>query len=71
MPIGLGVGLATFQHALVIILSGVRWQVCLVYLNGVIVVSKNVDDHVKQLDTGLPLLRDAEITLKLRKCFFS
>lgn len=61
---------AIFHRALSIILSGVRWQVCLVYLDDVFVFSKNVDDHVRHLDTLLSLLRDAGTTLKLRKGFF-
>lgn len=70
MPFGLCNAPATFQRALEIILDHVRWQVCLVYLDDVIVFSENVDDHGRHLDTVLSLLHDACITLRLRKCFF-
>jgi len=40
MPFGLKNAPATFQRALDIILSGVKWQSCLVYLDDVIIYSK-------------------------------
>ena len=40
MPFGLRNAQATFQRALDIILSGVRWQTSLIYLDDVIVFSK-------------------------------
>ena len=70
MPFGLKNAPATFQRALDIILSGVRWQVCLVYLDDVIVFSKTYDEHVEHLDRVLTLLRDAGVSLKLAKCKF-
>ena len=70
MPFGLRNAPATFQRALDIILSGVRWQVCLVYIDDVIVFSKDVESHFVHLDQIMTLLRDAGITLKLKKCEF-
>ena len=70
MPFGLRNDPATFQRALDIILSGVRWQICVVYLDDVIVFSCTVEQHVKHLDTVLSLLRSAVISLKLKKCAF-
>ena len=61
---------ATFQRALDIILSGVRWQICLVYLDDVIVFSRTHGEHAKHLDTVLSLLRSAGISFKLKKCSF-
>jgi len=68
MPFGLTNAPATFQRALDIILSGVKWQSCLVYLNDVIVYSKTPEAHVQHLDEVLGLLRAAGVTLKLPKC---
>ena len=70
MPFGLRNALAKFQRALDIILSGVRWKMCLVYLNDVILFSHTMKQHVKYLDTVLSLLRLAGISLKLTKCAF-
>ena len=70
MPFGLKNAPATFQRALDIILSGLRWQVCLIYLDDVIVFSKDMEQHLDHLDQVLSLLRDAGVSLKLRKCSF-
>ena len=70
MPFGLKNAPATFQRALDIILSGVRWQACLVYLDDVIVFSKTLGDHIAHLDLVLSLLRHAGVSLKLSKCSF-
>jgi len=70
MPFGLKNAPATFQRALDIILSGVRWQTCLIYLDDVIVFSKTHDDHILHVDQVLELLRTAGVTLKLPKCHF-
>jgi len=47
---------ASFQRALDIILSGLRWQTCLVYLDDVIVFSRTVNDHIRHLREVLLLL---------------
>jgi len=70
MPFGLTNAPATFQRALDIILSGVKWQSCLVYLDYVIVFSKTQEEHVQHLDAVLGLFRVAGVTLILLKCRF-
>ena len=70
MPFGLRNAPATFQRALDIILSGFRWQSCLIYLDDVIVFSRSPDEHLRHFDEILTLLRRAGITLKLTKCSF-
>ena len=70
MPFGLCNAPATFQRALDIILAGYRWQTCLVYLDDVIVFSRNEEDHIRHVREVLTALRDAGVTLKLRKCEF-
>ena len=61
---------ATFQRALDIILSGVRWQPCLIYLEDFIVFSKDAETHLRHVEEILLLLRRTGITLKLQKCSF-
>ena len=68
MPFGLTNAPATFQRALDIILSGLKWQICLVYLDDVIIFSANAEQHVKGVDTVLHRLREAGVTLNLEKC---
>jgi len=59
---------ASFQRELDIILSGLRWRTCLVYLDDVIVSSRTVDDHVRHLREVLLLLEKAGVSLKPSKC---
>jgi len=68
MTFGLTNAPATFQRALDITLSGLKWQICLVYLDDVISFSANAKKHVKDVDTVLHRLREAGVTLNLEKC---
>jgi len=70
MPFGLTNAPATFRRALDIILSGVKWQSCLVNLDEVIVYSKTEEEHIGHVDHVLRLLREAGVTLRLPKCGF-
>ena len=40
------------------------------YLDDIIVFSNTVEEHLEHLTTVLTLLRNARITLKLKKCAF-
>jgi Reverse transcriptase (RNA-dependent DNA polymerase) len=70
MPFGLRNAPSTFQRAIDFILSGVRWQKCLCYLDDIIVFSSSMESHVEDLDKVLSLLRDAGVSLRLDKCHF-
>lgn len=68
MPFGLTNAPATFQRAIDIILSNYKWRNCLVYLDDIIIFSKNVDDHFQDVEQVLVQLQHAGISLKLKKC---
>ena len=70
MPFGLRSAPPTFQRALNIILSGVRWQTYLIYLDDVIVFLKGAETHIRHVKEVLQLLGRTNVTLKLRKCSF-
>ena len=59
LPFGLRNAPATFQRAIDIILSGVKWKTCLVYLDDVIVFSKSKKDHLAHVAEALTLLDNA------------
>ncbi|CAN8075729.1 unnamed protein product, partial [Agarophyton chilense] len=46
MPFGLTNAPATFQRATDILMSRFKWRTCLVYLDDIIVFSRNLDDHL-------------------------
>ena len=68
LPFGLVNAPASFQWALDILLSGLRWQTCLVYLDDVIVFSRTVGDHIWDLREVVPFLEAACVSLKPYKC---
>lgn len=68
LPFGLCNAPATFQRAIDMILTGVKWQYALVYLDDIIVFSKAADDHLRHLDQVFTLLGEAGVTLKASKC---
>jgi len=68
MPFGLTNAPATFQRALDIILSGLKWKLCLVYIDDVIIFSASAEQHFKGVYVVLTRLREAGVTLNLEKC---
>ncbi len=69
MPFGLRNAPAMFQQRAVdIILAGIKWKSCLVYLDNVIVFPRTLEQHFAHLREVLELLKQAGITLKLPKC---
>jgi len=68
MPFRLTNAPATFQRALGIILSGLKWQLCLIHLDDVIIFSASAEQHVKDVDVVLTRFREAGVTLNLEKC---
>jgi Reverse transcriptase (RNA-dependent DNA polymerase) len=65
LPFGLRNAPATFQRSIDIILSGVKWKTCLVYLDDFIVFSKSKKDHLAHVAEALTLLGNAGLSLKL------
>lgn len=70
MPFELKNAPASFQRAVDIIMSRVKRQSALVYLDDIIVYSKSVTKHLVHVRTMLTLLRNAGVALNLSKCFF-
>jgi Reverse transcriptase (RNA-dependent DNA polymerase) len=57
----------TFQRAIDIIFSGVKWKTCLVYLDDVIVFSGSRSAHLAHVAEVLTLFGNAGLSLKLKK----
>ena len=68
MPFGLTNAPATFQRALDIILSGLKWQLSRVYVDDVIILDASAEQHVKDVDVVFTRLREAGVTLNLETC---
>ena len=70
MPFGLCNAPATFQRLMDLVLAGVQWSHCLVYLDDIVVVGNSFDNHLQNLSVVLQRLREANLRLKPAKCSF-
>ena len=70
MPFGLCNAPATFQRLMDLVLAGLQWSDCLVYLDDVIVLGRTYEEHVRNLRSVLERLRESGLRLKPSKCSF-
>jgi len=68
LPFGLFNAPATFQRAIDMILGGLKWKSCLVYLDDIIVFSQSAGEHVEHLREVFTALLGAGVSLKAKKC---
>jgi transposase InsO family protein len=68
MSFGLCNAPATFQRIMDVVMAGLNFQVCLVYLDDIILFSKTVREHLDRLELLLQKLRSANLKLKPSKC---
>jgi hypothetical protein len=72
MPFGLCTTPSTFQRTMDLVLGGgLRWSVCLVYLDDIIVYARNTEEHRQRLVMVLSALRKVNLKLKLAKFRFA
>lgn len=68
MPFGLTNSPATFQRLMDSVFAGLKWQSLLVYIDDVIVFSKNLNDHLTDLEQMFLRMRQANLKFKTSKC---
>ena len=68
LPFGLCNAPATFEKLVEIVLAGLHWETCLVYIDDIIVCGKTFDEMLKNLDDVFLRLQGAGLKLKARKC---
>ena len=67
MPFGLGNAPATFQRLMDLVLAGLQWSHCLVYLDDVIILGKTFSEHLASLKQVFSLLCQAGLKLQPKK----
>ena len=70
MPFGVSNGCATFQRAIQIVLSGLKYDKCLCYFNDIIIPSKNLQQHCERLELVLGRFQQHNLCVKAFKCCF-
>ena len=68
MPFGLCNAPAAFQRLMQVVLAGLEWKCCFVYLDDILVCSKSFEEHMEHLFLVLERLHQAGLTLKPKKC---
>ena len=71
LPFGLQGAPATFQKAIDTILSSVKYEMALAYLDDIIVYAKDWEESMYRLETVLTLLMDAGVKLQPAKCYIA
>ena len=70
MSFGLANAPACFTRLMTRVLQGLNWEIALLYLDDVIIFSKDFESHLANLSSVFTQLRDAKLTLKPSKCMF-
>jgi hypothetical protein len=70
MPFGLKNAPATFQRVMDNVLNGLQNEICLVYLDDVIVFSTSLQEHIVNLRQVFQRLREANLKIQLEKSEF-
>ena len=71
MPFGLCNAPSIFQRLMELVLAGLRWDICLAYLDDIVVFGHTFEKHLQRLRIVLSRLWDANLKLNLKKCQFS
>ena len=64
MPFGLCNAPTTFQRLMDLVFAGVQWTQCLVYLDDVIIIGRDFEEHLYNLSDVLQKLQEAGLSLK-------
>ncbi|UYV73982.1 K02A2.6-like [Cordylochernes scorpioides] len=70
MPFGLCNAPATFERMIDNLLKGLKWTICLCYLDDIIVFSGGFEEHLRRLQLVLNCLKKAGLCLNSKKCKF-
>ncbi len=70
LPFGLKNSVASFQRLMETVLRDLKGMCCLVYIDDVVVYSKNEEEHIYDLTQVFQCLHSAGFTLNLGKCNF-
>ena len=68
MPFGLCNAPATFERLMESVLQGLQWEICLIYLDDVIVTGKTFEEMVENLSNIFDRFNGANLKLKPKKC---
>ena len=68
MPFGLANAPSTFERLIEDVMRGYQWEICLVYMDDVIVPSATFEESIVRLELVFQRLSEANLKLKPSKC---
>ena len=68
MPFGLTNAPSSFERLMEKVLSGLQYDICLLYLDDIIIKSETFEEHVVNLKKVFDRLRDSNLRLSPKKC---
>ena len=68
LPFGLCNATATFERLMELVMAGLQWKICLIYLDDIIVYGKTFEQELERLKEVFLRLRKANLKLKVKKC---
>ncbi|UYV66976.1 hypothetical protein LAZ67_4003508, partial [Cordylochernes scorpioides] len=68
MPFGLCNAPATFERMMDTVLKGLKWNICLCYLDDIVVYGPSFEEHIKRLEVVLECLQQAGLNVNNEKC---
>ena len=71
MPQGCKSSPASFQLAMQLVLQGLQWNCCVIYLDDVLIFSKTFNQHLKDVEKVLVRFEKAGLTVKPKKCLWA
>ena len=71
LPFRISTAPLIFQRATDFVLSGLKFEKCLVYLDDIIIYSKTFSQHLKDIEVVLDRLNSFDMTVKITKCEFA
>ena len=69
MPFGLCKAPSTFARLMELVLKGLHWKICLIYLDDVIVMGRTFEEELERLKEVFERVAKARLKLKPKKCF--
>ncbi|KAG1924642.1 hypothetical protein F2P79_026035, partial [Pimephales promelas] len=68
MPMGLSNSPATFQRMMELVLRGLPWHICMVYLDDILIYSGTFEEHLTHLKEVFSRIKSAGLKLNPGKC---
>ena len=71
LPMGITNAPAAFQRSMEIVMAGITWKFCIVYIDDIIIYSKTFEEHLQHLQLVFERLRQYKLHAKPVKCKFA